>query len=181
MFRVRRPRSEQLQSPVGIEALAARLAIAIAVAAEAAATTAAAATAATEAAATTAAAATEAAATTAAAATEAAATTAAAAAATEASTRTRSAGLGLIHDKRATLELLAIQVLDGGLSGLLRAHGHEAESTRTSRLTVSPDEHIQHFAVLGEDLTKAFWRRTIIEISDKDLEHVWPPGQFAPA
>jgi nucleoid-associated protein YgaU len=165
-------------SPVVGALLATVAALAIAIATTAA-TTEVAATAATEAATATAAAATEAA-TAAAAATEAATATAAAAeaaaaAATEAATRTRSPRLGLIHHEGAALEVLAIEVLDGGLARLLGTHGHEAEAARAARLAVGSDEHIQHLSVSREDFAKAVWRRTIVEISDKELEHVWPP------
>jgi len=172
--------SLRVGSPLAVEptlalAIALTIVIATATAAEVAtATTAAAAEAATAAAATAA----EAATATAAAATaaEAATTTAAAAtAATEATTRTRSAGLSFIDDKGATLKVLAIEVLDGSRTGFLRTHGHETETARAASLAIGSDEHIQHLSMRREDFTKAIRRRTIVEISDKELEHVWPP------
>lgn len=168
-------------SPLVVETLlAAAFALAVAIAfAAATAATEVAATAATEVA-TTAAAAAEATAATAAEATTTAATAAELTARTEtaaatAAAWTRSAGLSLVHDEGATLEVLAIESFDRSLTLLLRTHGDEAEATGTTGFTIGSDEHIQHLAVSGEDLAKSFWRRTVVEISDKDLEHVWPP------
>jgi hypothetical protein len=170
--------SLRVGSPLAVEptlalAIALTIVIATATAAEVAtATTATAAEAATTAAATAA----EAATATAAAATEAATATAATTTtATEAATRTRSAGLSFIDDKGATLEVLAIEVLDGSRTGFLRTHGHETETARAASLAIGSDEHIQHLSMRREDFTKAIRRRTIVEISDKELEHVWPP------
>jgi hypothetical protein len=168
-------------SPVVRALLATVAALAIAFATAAATTeVAATATAAAEAATATAAAAEAATATAAAATAEAATATAAAAeaaaaATAEATTGTRSARLGLVHDEGAALEVLTVEVLDGGLTGLLGTHGHEAEAARATGLAVGSDEHIQHLSVSREDFAKAVWRRTIVEISDKELEHVWPP------
>jgi hypothetical protein len=159
--------SLRVGSPLAVEptlalAIALTIVIATATAAEVAtATTATAAEAATTAAATAAEAAT--------------ATAAAATTATEAATRTRSAGLSFIADKGATLEVLAIEVLDGSRTGFLRTHGHETETARAASLAIGSDEHIQHLSMRREDFTKAIRRRTIVEISDKELEHVWPP------
>jgi hypothetical protein len=174
----------ELGSPVAVAALVATtFALAIAIASATATEVATAATAevatttATEAATATAAAATatEAATATAAAATEAATATAAAAAATEAATRTRSAGLSLVDNKGATLEVLTVEVLDRGCARFLRTHGHEAEAARATGFAIRTNEHVQHFSMRRKDFAKAIWRRTIVEISNKDLEHVWPP------
>jgi hypothetical protein len=163
-----------------VSALATGLALAITVVtatATAEIATAAAAATATESA-TAAAAATESAATTAAA--ESATATAATTTTTEASARTRGAGLRLVDHESAALKVLAVQTLDGCLACFLRSHGDESESAGSARFAVSSDEDIQHFPVSRKDLSKAVWRRAIVEVSDKELEHVWPPGQFAP-
>jgi len=170
---------ERWFSPVAVVG-ATIAALAVAVAATIATTTATAEVAATAAAAaeaTAAAAATAAEAAATAAATAAEATTAASTAttATEAATRTRSAGLSLVDDEGAALEVLTVEVLDGSRTGFLRAHGHETEAARAASLAIGSDEHIQHLSVSREDFAKAIWRRTIVEISDKELEHVWPP------
>jgi hypothetical protein len=167
------------RSPVVVGALLATaftLAVAIASAAATEVATATSAAAATEAA-TAPAAATEAATAAAAAAAEAAtaATAATAAAATEATTRTRSAGLGFIDDESATLEVLSVEVLDRGCARFLRTHGHEAEAARATGFAIRTNEHVQDFSMSRKDFAKAIWRRTIVEISNKDLEHVWPP------
>jgi hypothetical protein len=161
----------ELGSPVAVAALVATtFALAIAIASAPATEVASAATA--DVATTTA---TEAATATAAAATEAATATAAAAAATEATTRTRSAGLSLVDNKGATLEVLTVEVLDRGCARFLRTHGHEAEAARATGFAIRTNEHVQHFSMRRKDFAKAIWRRTIVEISNKDLEHVWPP------
>jgi hypothetical protein len=162
-----------------VSALATGLALAITVVTATATTEIATATAAATAteSATAAAAATESAATTAAAES---ATATAAATTTEASARTRGAGLRLVDHESAALKVLAVQTLDGCLACFLRSHGDESESAGSARFAVSSDEDIQHFPVSRKDLSKAVWRRAIVEVSDKELEHVWPPGQFAP-
>jgi hypothetical protein len=175
-LKVRTQRNQTRRAPVVVALFTTAFALAVAIASAAATEVAATATtaAATEAATATAAAATEAATATAAAATEAA-TATAAAAATEAAAGTRRAGLGLIDDEGATFEVLAVEVLDGSRTGFLRTHGHETEAARAAGLTVRTNEHVQHFSMRRKDFAKAIWRRTIVEISDKDLEHVWPP------
>jgi hypothetical protein len=164
------------RSPAGVVETIATLAVTIAiapatVAAAAAAEVATATTAATEA--TAAAAAATKAATTAAAAE--AATTAAATATEAAARRTRSAGLRFIHDESATLEFLAVEAFNGGRASFLRAHGHEAEAARATGFAIRSDEHIQHLSMRREQFAKPIRSRTIVEITYKDLEHVWPP------
>jgi hypothetical protein len=165
----------RLGSPVVFEALLAT-AFALAVALASATATAAIATATATAAEATAAIATAATAAEAATTAAAEAATAAAAATTEAATGgTRSARLSLVHHEGAALKVLAVEAFDRGLAGFLGTHGHEAESTRTTRLAIRTNEDIQHFPVRCKHFAEGIWRRTIVEVSDKDLEHVWPP------
>ena len=86
-----------------------------------------------------------------AAATAAAVATAAAAVATAAAAAVLTR-LGLVDLERTVLNALAVEGLDRGLGGLVRAHLDEGEAAGAARLTVHHDVDVGHLAVLGEEL-----------------------------
>jgi hypothetical protein len=133
----REPRLLGASSPAiaAIAAIATVAATATAVAAAAATATAAAATTTT---------ATAPAATT----TAAAGATAAAAAATTAATRL--ALFRLVHADRAAFDERSVELLDGVLRFLRRAHRHEAEAARLAAVTVRHDVNVDHLAERSE-------------------------------